>query len=134
MREALGIVASLHHDVSYSEPALNHVPVSNPMRATCTVNLVAGKSSVGAIPTGLRKRLQSVANTGAAGGGAATGRRGSSASGGSDGVSILGGGGAPEPNWQKAVKLTVVNTFFPPIHGGKQLEVGCNRVRVSMTR
>jgi hypothetical protein len=83
------------------------------------VSLVAGKSSVGAIPTGLRKRRQSVANTGAAGGGAATGRRGSSASGGSDGVSILGGGGAPEPNWQKAVKLTVVNTFFPPIHGGK---------------
>lgn len=92
------------------------------------MNLVAGKSSVGAIPTGLRKRRQSVANTGAAGGGAATGRRGSSASGGSDGVSILGGGGAPEPNWQKAVKLTVVNTFFPPIHGGKQLEAGCNRV------
>ncbi len=49
---------------------------------------------------------------------AGTSRRGSSASGGSDGVSILGGGGAPEPNWQKAIKLTMANTFFPPVHGG----------------
>jgi len=79
---------------------------------------LAGKSSVGALPTGLRNRRKSVANTGGLGAAANTGRRGSSASGGSDGVSILGGGGAPEANWQKAIKLTVVNTFFPPIHGG----------------
>jgi hypothetical protein len=85
----------------------------------------ATTGSVGRASSGTRTgRRQSVASRRLSVGQLSFGsaaRRGSVASAGSTGSSgtkILGGGGLPEANWQRALKISVANIFYPPVHAG----------------